>query len=86
MVDFIKSIFETPTVLWTIGQELFVAGAVIVLLLIGVVIIYVGAVIYEKIKYRHCSLKSVTKCKSFNCDTCKWSNKNREADKNEQNK
>ena len=78
MKEFIKSIFETPVNLWTIGQELFVWFVCIVALLLIIGIICLAVFIYDKIKYRKCSLSHIVKhdC-NMDCENCKWSKKNR---------
>lgn len=78
MKEFIKSIFETPVNLWTIGQELFVWFVCIVALLLIVGIICLAVFIYDKIKYRKCSLSHVVKhdC-NMDCENCRWNKKNR---------
>ena len=78
MKEFIKSIFETPVNLWTIGQELFVWFVCIVALLLIVGIICLAVFVYDKIKYRKCSLSHIVKhdC-NMDCENCKWNKKNR---------
>lgn len=79
MKEFIKSIFETPVNLWTIGQELFVWFVCIVAFLLIIGIIWLAIVIHDKIKYRKCSLSHhiVKHDCNMDCENCKWSKKNR---------
>ena len=78
MKEFIKSIFETPVNLWTIGQELFVWFVSIVALVLIVCIVWLAVVTHDAIKYRKCSLSHAVKhdC-NMDCENCRWSKKNR---------
>ena len=74
MKEFIKGIFETPVNLWTIGQELFVWFVCIVALLLIVGIICLTVFVYDKIKYRKCSLSTSIKKHGchMDCEHCTW--------------
>lgn len=80
MAEFIKSIFTTPVYLWTLPQELFFFGCILVLSLTIIFSCWLVVVIIRKIKYKDCPIRKASK--DLCCGNCKKCEHNKKGGKN----